>query len=491
MRRKNGGYERFRKMVSVALLFGSRFVSLIGSPLVGLLVVRYLGPDTYGQYASALAITSLFGFLCDFGVQQTVLRFGSRVENLGPVLKRGSVVSLGYTSLTIVIITGWTQIFPYEPLVRQIVAIQCLGLIRTPLLTLVTAGLQLKGHYGRIAFWNLSTTLTQWVATIVAMMLDWSVLLLVGIPIAMSALLVSVMVIVEGLRLGVYHEPGLEPDLAEFLHESWKFGAAGSLYQVYQKGDAAILSAVRSAVEVGHYSVAQRLAEFANIVPGIVFNQVLYPKYFRWSQYDRERLGVFYRLTTKLMLVVGINVGSVMALFGPDLVSLIFQMDESAFSLIIPIFAVGIMLHFWAASPGAILTTDGHVTRKIWIQGITACVNVLLNVLLIPSLGAMAAAAVFAMTQLLLATLYTREVYRQTGFVVFNTRKTRTISLALIIGLPMMTLGVAGSTWIVRSVALVSGAIVSVLVAWFLWLTDRERDEISRFLSLRRLSRKG
>lgn len=470
-------------MVNVSLLFLSRFVTLIGSPVIGLLVVRYLGQDTYGQYAAALAITGLFGFLSDFGVQQTILRFGARAGLLGPVLKRGSLVSLAYTGIAVTFILVWMSIFSYDSLVRKIVAIQCVGLVRTPLLTLVTAGLQLKGEYGRIAFWNFSTTLVQWAGTLGSMAAGWSVLLLTAIPIALSMALVLVMTVTEGRRLSVHEQPGLAPDLSSFLRESWKFGTAGTMYQIYHKGDSAILSAARPPIEVGHYSVAMRMAEMANVIPGIVFNQILYPKYFRWSQQQRERFQTFYSLTAKLMLVLGANVGAFMIMFGRDLVRFLFGMDDAMFSFMIPALAIGVMLHFWAAAPGAVLTTDGYVGRKIWIQGFTATVSLLLNSLLIPVFGAAGAAGVFALSQLLLGVLYTRELILRTGFMLFDVRWKSITFFGFVIVMVLASSILGSLCWIWRGVVQIVVGIISLLSVWVSWLTKVERSEITGFLS--------
>lgn len=473
-------------MISISLLFVARFVTLIGSPLVGLLVVRYLGPDTYGKYAAAVAVTSLFAFLCDFGVQQTVLRFGASEQYVGRVLKRGALASLLYTGLTIGLVFVWTLFFSYDPLVKQIIAIQCVGLLRTPFLTLVTAGLQLLGDYGRIAFWNLSTTLVQWLLTAVAIVAHWSVLPLVAVPILSSCLLTVLMVTIESKRLGIFRHPDLSPTAVEFFRESWKFGIAGTMYQVYQKADAAILSAARPSIEVGHYSVAMRMVDLANAIPGIVFNQVLYPKYFRWSQQQRDRLAVFYRLTTKMMLLLGANVAAAMVLFGRDLVRVLFQMDDESYSFVIPVLALAVMLHFWAAAPGAVLTTDGHVPRKIWIQGSTAFMSLLLNGLLIPLYGAPAAAGVFALSQLILGTLYTRELVRRAGFSVFDVKRKTVALFVFLTGTVMTTWRLTSLPWFLRGLVFLVVSAVSTLAVWSKWCTGLERSEIARLLALPR-----
>lgn len=478
-----GGRRFEQRMVNIALLFLTRFLTLVGAPIISLLVVRYLGPATYGQYASASAVVGLFGFLADFGVQQTVLRFGATSLDPAPVLKRGIVVSCLYTGAAVAIIGFWISIFPYDPLVRQLVVLQSLGLVRTPLLSVVTAGLQLQGKYGRIASWNLGVTVVHWLATIVAMIVRLPVLALVGVPTAASTVLALAMFVIEGREFGVFERAGLSPGARIFLVESWKFGTAGTMYQIYHKADAAILSVARSTLEVGHYSVAMRMAEMANVIPGIVFNQVLYPKYFRWSHNNRQRLKTIYRLMTKFMLLLGANVAAFIILFGRDLVSILFEMDDEVFSIIFPALAVGVMLHFWAASPGAILTTDGHVSRKIWIQGVTAAVSLALNSVLIPTHGAPAAAIVFAFSQLLLGALYTGELRRLTGFEVFAFRWRTTGLLGFVAALLFAVWNLNGSSWFIRGSLFVFFTVVSGMIAWFGWLTGQEKAEVATIMA--------
>ena len=42
--------------------------------------MRYLGPQDYGYYASAMAVTALIAILADFGTNQATLKYGSKGE---------------------------------------------------------------------------------------------------------------------------------------------------------------------------------------------------------------------------------------------------------------------------------------------------------------------------------------------------------------------------------------------------------------------------
>ena len=462
---------------------------MIVSPLIGLLVVRYLGSEIYGQYASATAVTAFFGFLCDFGVQQTVLKFGSSQPRLGPVLKLGGLVSLIYTLIAVAVVLVWINLFEYDTLVRKLVLFQCAGFVRTPLLSLVTAGLQLQGQYGRIAFWNFLASATQWIATLLAMLAQWEVTALTAVPVAVSLLAAFAMVTVEGRRLGVFSEPGLHSDVRAFVGETCKFGTAGAMYQVYYRADAAILSATAPSVEVGYYSIGARLTELLNAIPGIMFNQVLFPKYFRWSKLDREKLLLYYRSLTKMMVVLGLNMGLFLGFLGPDLVRLVFGMDSPLFRAMLAGLGVGVFFHFWAASPGAVLTTDGYVTAKIRIQATTAGMSLLLNALLVPGYGSMAASLVFALSNFLLAVRYTCEVSKR----VRSFSAIRSELLSMLAAYCVMAVTLQGV--LVQQNLLVKGLFWSMatgcglIMLWFRWFEPEERHELVRLASKRKTVR--
>src|SRR5690606_28864934 len=90
--------------------------------------------------------------------------------------------------------------------------------------------------------------------------------------------------------------------LKQLFVRSWRFGLSSAMHQVYHRFDSLLLSLTRDPFEVGAYSVAFRVIQIINSFPGIVFNQVLYPKYFRWFHSSPEKISLYYRMITKWML---------------------------------------------------------------------------------------------------------------------------------------------------------------------------------------------
>lgn len=106
---------RFRGGIKSAgvLLFSQILISIAG-PIVNLLVVRYLGPEDFGYYASALAVTSFIGILADFGINQATLKNGSLGDReLNEAFRTGLKVSMTLAVVAYFITVVWFYALRY------------------------------------------------------------------------------------------------------------------------------------------------------------------------------------------------------------------------------------------------------------------------------------------------------------------------------------------------------------------------------------------
>ncbi len=398
----------------VALLVSRYAVNVIG-PLVALLVVRYLGPERYGLYASAAAVTSLFGVLSDFGLQQAGLEMATGMGASLPAVTRGIIrVGALYTLVAYGAVALWLIVGDYDREIVWLGLLLGLGFFQTPLLTSVTVALQTKGRYARLAMWNLLASATTWVGTLVAILVDAGLYGVVGWPVVAGWIRTGLMLLAERRLLGLGNctlsDMGLMSD-RRLLGRSCKFGASGVAHSVYHRSDAALLSVMRDPLEVGQYMLAFRIIELLNAFPGVVFNQVLYPKYFGWFSKAPQRVSLYYGLTFKVMAVVGVMAATALSLWGGNVIAALFGDGYRLSAELLVIMVWSVPARFLAAASGALLTTGGEIDRKIRAQGIIAVINVGLNLALIPFFGAHASAAVLVLTDSLLLTAYSAIVY--------------------------------------------------------------------------------
>jgi len=438
---------RFKSsLMSAGNLLISQLLLRIAGPLISLLVVRYLGPEDYGHYASALAVTALVGILADFGTNQATLKYGSRGEHdLAAAFKVGRIISYSLASLAFIITLIWFLVLDYDALTVQIGILFSLNYFVTAYRAPAAAVLQTKGAYNKLALISVYVSVSQWAATLLMLALKADVRLIAGVPIAVSGI-----VSLASFRMAV--RPLLAETLTkirwsykQFLKDVWFFGLGGAFHQIYYQSDGALLSAMRPPLEVGFYNVPFRFLSIIYMVPGIVFNQVLYPKYFKLSSGDRHRYRLLYVLTSKLMLIAGTLITFGLWAFGEPAINLVFGQDFGPSTKYLIILAGAVTFRYWASASGAVLTTDNLQERKVRIQGEIAVINLGLNLALIPLYGALGAAATTVFSDLLLAMRY----FQLANKASLKINPWRELKIPCFLG------------------ALLLGAIINILPGWF------------------------
>ena len=473
------------RIAGPAALLASRYTVNVVGPFVGLLVVRYLGAQSYGLYASATAVTSLFSVLCDFGLQQAALEMAATGQYPVSAVVRGTV-RLGalYTLVAYGVVVLWVVAGGYQTVALWLALLTGLGFFQAPLLTAVTVALQVQGRYGRLALWNWLASVTSWAGTLAAILTDAGIYAVVTWPLIAGWVRTAIMIVSERRALGLtggrsgWRAP-VPPKV--LFGRSWRFGGSGIMYQLYHRSDAALLSLMRDPLEVGQYAVAFRLVELLNAFPGIVFNEVLYPKYFRWFAQARHRVAHYYELTFKWMLMVGLIAASLTMIFGRDLVFLVFGSAQQPSAAFLAVMVWAVPARYLAAAAGALLTTGHQIDSKLKIQGILAILNVAMNAILIPRYGAAASAGLMVATDIALLGLYGIAVYRVQHLRPWTSVQSMVLGLLLVGACVTLALLAVPRTLGVRAALAVA---VVALVTGYGWITA----SASEVAELRRLA---
>lgn len=398
--------KRQSKALGPMILLITQYLTRIMGPLIAILLVRYLGTDDYGLYASAIAVTSFLSFLPEFGLQQSILKISVETDlRLNKLIKNALYTSFLYTLFTLLFLISWLTIFQYEPTIKLIAYLSSITFIRIAVLKVMTTVLQIKREFTRIAIWSVSINASQWIITITCMILKQDIISLVFWPQFVSVLITLLMLIIEGKKIKLFSN--LNPfeekgNYKNLIKNSLEFGTANSMYQMYHHSDAMILSATRNPVEVGYYNVAFRVSELVNFFATVLFNQVLYPIFFKWSKHNREKYLNYYRMLNKLMIIFGFLATTIIILFSNELIYIIFGSQEYFSVHLLNIMILAVPLRYLVVSLGAILTTDNLIRERIKVQSKIAVVNIGTNALFVPIYGPVAAAILLVVTDLLL-----------------------------------------------------------------------------------------
>ena len=356
-------------------------------------LARYLGPEQFGLLNYAIAFVGLFGALASLGLQGIVVRDLVREKNIKEeTLGTAAFLQFvgGALSYALIVLIIY-RVRPDSPTLQ--------------LLVLVIGATILFKASDIAIYWfesQVQSKYTVWVQNTVFIVFFGvnATLILAGAPLAAFAwammfevLVVAILLLVLLDRLG----PGLTALTASIsragalLSESWPLLLSGFAILVYMKIDQIMIGQILGDSSVGIYSVAVRVSEAWYFVPmaisASVFPAILDARERSHEQYD-SRMQYLYGLLVWFSILVALP----MTLFSAALISALFG---PAYSQAGPILAI----HIWAA----VFVFLGVASSKWYLaEGLQilhlkrtllgALVNVCLNYLLIPRMGAIGAA---------------------------------------------------------------------------------------------------
>jgi O-antigen/teichoic acid export membrane protein len=196
----------------------------------------------------------------------------------------------------------------------------------------------------------------------------------------------------------------------------------GALLQlVMQMSGTLFLGIWADNADVGQFAVAWRTAALI-IFALLAVNAIAQPKFAElYSRGDMKSLAATAQRATFLMTACAAPVLLVF-LAAPEIVMSVFGSDFVGGAVTLQILSVGQFVNVAAGSVGILLVMSGHEKEYRNVQVIAACVVLVLNVMLIPSHGAIGAAIAAASALIVQNVLFCYFVWKRLGIVVIIPR---------------------------------------------------------------------
>lgn len=383
----------FRKLVgNTAWLFADRILRLGFGLVISVWISRYLGPAQFGLFSYLIAFVALFTPIASFGLEQIVVR--DLVAGREPSFVLGTALGLRFFGGLLVLILS----------VLSILLIDSAHFSQAALVAIIASGTIVQA-FDVIDLWFQSQTLMRY--TVYAKSASFLILSLVRVGLILSyAPLISFLwanlaelVVGAVASILVLHLKAMPLSSWRFkLHEarrlltaSWPLIFTGIAIMVYMKIDVVMINQISGELETGLYAAALRLSEVWYFIP-MAINMSVMPTIIaaRGQSVDLyyQRLERLSRLMVQVALAFAIPV----SLFATPLIAIVYGDTYRDAGQVLAV-------HIWAA-----LFVFLGVAQSSWDVGENltrlalyrttggAVVNVLLNLWLIPSMGALGAA---------------------------------------------------------------------------------------------------
>ncbi|HYI22207.1 MAG TPA: oligosaccharide flippase family protein, partial [Candidatus Limnocylindrales bacterium] len=410
-----GGIRRLARAASGS--FALNVVNLGASVLTTIVLARVMTVAEFGIYSWVVATVMLLMVPVILGLDRLIVRDVAVFVGRGAhglvrgLLRTSSLVVLGTCTavgllVVAVLLVGGSQVDP------STAAALAIGIIALPAMA-----------YGRIA----QSVLMGFHQVVLGQLPDLLLrpLLLLGVvglvvvvsgvpleaPTAVAAYTVSAVAIalVALVLMRRTMRARLQPAAPEYEWRRWLTAAAAltllsGAFVVHSQTGVVLLGVLDSPESAGLYAVAQRGALLVAF-PLLALNAALAPTAARlWSTRHVDELQRLVTAGTRGVLLGALPIAIIFIVFGSQLLGFVFGQPFSAAGVALAILCVGQLANTATGSVATLLIMSGNQALAAVGMGLGMLANVVLAVLLIPTLG-VAGAAIAAATGLIVSNL--------------------------------------------------------------------------------------
>lgn len=377
------------------------------------LIAAALTPRAFGALELLLTATALLGMVANCGLNNSLQRFywDAQTElHTRPVLVSSGLATLAFFTLAaafiggiaILLFTRWSDaesaLLGWSGLLASLVLMVAGQLVQY--LLDVTRLHMAPWHFAGIAMVSRVMTAFAGVVAVVwfaggldGLLVAQAVVMVLTIPLALY-------VVRSDLTFRV--DMAIVRKLVQFGHP---FIYAGLAFWLFSSMDRWMLASLSSIEEVGIYSVANRFASVVLFV-SMAFGQAWSPIAIKIrAEHPHSYRTLYVNILLALMWAMTLLGGSI-ALFAPEIVVWMMPAEYHGAGLVLAILTLGLILQstMQVTAVGISIETKTYLFARLsWAA---TALNFLLNLVMIPTLGALGAAVATSLTYLFLTGAY-------------------------------------------------------------------------------------
>jgi O-antigen/teichoic acid export membrane protein len=372
---------------NTSYLFAYQVLNKLLFIILTILIARYLGPMTLGEYAFAFAFEYFMLFWVELVSRDLLVREFSRNKNSVPLVI-GNVMlfnlALLFTALPIVMLVS--KSFSDSNTLHALLFLVWLDAFMVSFTTLFTSVFRAyeKMHYEAITYLIQDTATV--ILSVLLILKGFGVIHIVSMFVVgkIISFIYSSLIMFKRFPLPSFNiEIGL---FKKLVCKSIPFVINGILLFVLYRTDILILGFMKGSSAVGIYAAG--CAIITNLaVLSSTFLAALFPLLSRLHEQDKTKIYVTYKKAFKYMLAFNILVSSTIIILSKTIVNLLYGPLFSGTVSILPILSMGGFFMSMAALNTTLLNAVRKEFKNVAFIGCATILNIILNITLIPKWG--------------------------------------------------------------------------------------------------------
>lgn len=390
----------FRQLARDSVIYGgSDFVFKLIAFWTFPLIAAELTPKAFGALELLLTATALLGMMANCGLNNSLQRFYWDAQTgalIRPVLVSSGLATLAFLTLVAAFIGGIAALLFTRWSDAEFSSLGWSGLLSALVLMVAGQLVQYLLDVTRLNMmpWHFATiAMTSRVMTALA-----GVVAVVWFAGGMDGLLMAqAVVMVLTIPLALYmvrSDLTLRVDMAivrKLVHFGHPFIYAGLAFWLFSSMDRWMLASMSSIEEVGVYSVANRFASVILFV-SMAFGQAWSPIAIKIrTDHPQIYRTLYFNILVTLMCGMTMLGGSI-ALFATEIVAWLMPVEYHAAGLVLSVLALGLILQSTLQVTALGISIEAKTYLFARLSWVAAALNFVLNLVLIPSIGAVGAA---------------------------------------------------------------------------------------------------
>ncbi|MFQ6674436.1 MAG: flippase [Fidelibacterota bacterium] len=390
--------------------FGSlttgKFFGHVSTFLLFVVLSRTFGQHGIGQYSFAMGLTCFFVVFSEFGLYNlSIKEMSRRTDSLGDycggIFTLRLILSVGVFGVLLLVLPFLPFSFETKLIVVLIGAYQVIYKLMDGFTAVFVAREDM--YLAGLMEFSLRAVIA--LAGITVIMTGGSLVMALA---TMPAVTFGHLCVAYGIVTKKYGRPRLAASYSSLMHtlrEAIPYTLSAISSPLFTRVDVVFLGFFLGAAAAGVYNVAYRVVFVLGFIPHFAA-LALFPMASRLYVHSRKQLEALYHQSLNLMILIGLPAAFGLWLIAPDLINLVFGNAFAESASLLRFLAWLMFLWFLRSIMAIFLMSCDRQVERTKSQWIAASVNVLGNLLLIPTFGVKGAAITTLISEALLVILF-------------------------------------------------------------------------------------
>lgn len=373
-----------------------QLVGKIVSTILGLVAIallgRYLGPEQFGWYTTAITFLQFAGILVDFGlIPVTAQMLGEgkhKQEALLPNLLGYRFATAGVFFLLAPLVS---LLFAYPTPVKWAIGLMAISFVATALNQILTGFYQYRLRMHVVVIGEVAGRVALVVAT-------WFLVHYGAGFLPLMAAVTGASLIFTGVlwwQAQREQPAGLAfngPIWREITLKMWPIAVSIVFNVVYLKGDTLLLSVFRSQTEVGWYGSAYRVIDILSQLAMMLMGIMLPLLAASWAKNNQKKFTEQYQQSFNILMIIGLPITVGSSLLAPRVLTLVFGPEFAPAGPMLGLLSWAVLGVFVGAVFGHAAVAINRQKETMWIYISNAVITLLGYLWAIPRFGWLGAA---------------------------------------------------------------------------------------------------